>query len=172
MMPTMPVLRAASRLGARRSNATAAFAAPLASTPMALRDHIVCCSLLVMLSNDVKAMRFQYFARSSAQGPGRNGTVQAGDADKKGDDTLTLDMAIPRAMGGRRRGQTPERLFSMAYSCALLSAPPRPSNELTTVPHSVLPWRTPARVREGGTARSCQAGACAHVRLPRAAERQ
>lgn len=39
-------------------------------------------------------------------------------SDKTADDALEITMAIPRSMGGKGKGQTPERLFAMSYSCA------------------------------------------------------
>ncbi|TFK53715.1 OsmC-like protein [Heliocybe sulcata] len=67
-------------------------------TFMTLRDHV-------------------YMTKATASGAGRNGTVAS-----DGDTQLELDMAVPKAMGGRGAGQNPEKLFAMGYASCFLGA--------------------------------------------------
>jgi len=65
---------------------------------MTLRDHV-------------------YMVKATASGLGRNGKVAS-----NGDTLLELDMAVPKAMGGKGAGQNPEKLFAMGYASCFLGA--------------------------------------------------
>lgn len=56
----------------------------------------------------------QYFAKATAEGPGRSGMVRS-----NGDHPLQFAMAMPKAAGGRGDGPNPEQLFAMGYSCEI-----------------------------------------------------
>lgn len=59
----------------------------------------------------------QYFAKATASGPGRRGTVRS-----NGDAPIQLAMDQPKVAGGRGEGHTPEQLFAMGYSCEFIGA--------------------------------------------------
>ncbi|CAL1706722.1 unnamed protein product [Somion occarium] len=58
-----------------------------------------------------------YFAKATAGGPGRNGTVQS-----NGDSPLEVNMSTPKIAGGKGDGPSPEQLLAMAYSSCFLGA--------------------------------------------------
>jgi len=60
----------------------------------------------------------KYTAHASARGQGRNGEVNSGEDDA----SLSLRLAMPKALGGRGDGQNPEQLFAMGYASCLLGA--------------------------------------------------
>ncbi|PCH36103.1 OsmC-like protein [Wolfiporia cocos MD-104 SS10] len=58
-----------------------------------------------------------YFAKATAEGSGRNGTVKS-----NGDAPLELKMAMPKVIGGKGDGQNPEQLFGMGYASCFLGS--------------------------------------------------
>ncbi|KAI0755893.1 OsmC/Ohr family [Irpex lacteus] len=58
-----------------------------------------------------------FFEKATATGAGRHGTVES-----FGDAPLKLNMAMPKAAGGKGDGQNPEQLFALGYSACFLGA--------------------------------------------------
>jgi len=58
-----------------------------------------------------------YFAKSTAEGSGRNGTAKS-----NGDAPLELKMSMPKVAGGKGDGQNPEQLFGMGYASCFLGS--------------------------------------------------
>ncbi|PCH44046.1 OsmC-like protein [Wolfiporia cocos MD-104 SS10] len=72
---------------------------PVSRTIITLKDHL-------------------YFAKATAEGSGRNGTVRS----NPGDVPLELTMAMPKNTGSRAAGQNPEQLFGMGYASCFLGS--------------------------------------------------
>jgi len=58
----------------------------------------------------------KYTAYATAQGAGRNGNVGLDDK------SLSVNLSLPKEMGGRGDGHNPEQLFAMGYASCLLGA--------------------------------------------------
>jgi len=58
-----------------------------------------------------------YFAKSTAEGAGRNGIVKS-----NGDYPLEFKMATPKVIGGKGDGPNPEQLFGMGYASCFLGS--------------------------------------------------
>lgn len=61
-------------------------------------------------------MRPLYTAEALSTGEGRNGHTATSDG------TISLDLAIPKAMGGDGNGANPEQLFAAGYAACFHSA--------------------------------------------------
>ncbi|KDN46610.1 OsmC-like protein [Tilletiaria anomala UBC 951] len=60
--------------------------------------------------------KVMYTAHASASGAGRNGKTEC---EENG---LSLQLAMPKSLGGTGMGANPEQLFSMGYAACFLSA--------------------------------------------------
>ncbi|KAK7692513.1 hypothetical protein QCA50_004140 [Cerrena zonata] len=95
---------------------TQALCRPLTSRVMARR----CARLPRQLQQKRSMIAIKdhlYFAKATAEGPGRSGTVKS-----NGDHPLQFTMSLPRAAGGKGDGPNPEQLFAMGYSSCFLGA--------------------------------------------------
>ncbi len=61
-------------------------------------------------------MKTLYTAEALATGGGRDGRTQTADG------TLSLDLAVPKEMGGTGNGANPEQLFAAGYAACFHSA--------------------------------------------------
>ncbi|SCF01069.1 organic hydroperoxide resistance protein [Micromonospora chokoriensis] len=61
-------------------------------------------------------MQVLYTASATASGDGRDGHVETSDG------TLTLDLAVPKEMGGAGGAANPEQLFAAGYAACFHSA--------------------------------------------------